>query len=94
MTDPQVQEVTPTEAPVSLSIAVDRSKVTLGDMRFMIKMRSQKQKGEGALEDTERLFDFLERVVVGGIEDIPFDALTQVMEAVVSQINPESDIKN
>lgn len=85
MTEAQVQEV-----PANLSITVDRSKVTLGDMRFMIRMRSQK----GDIEDTERLFDFLERVVVGGIEDIPFDALTQVMEAVVSQINPESDIKN
>ena len=94
MTEPQVQEVVPAEAPVSLNISIDRSKVTLGDMRFMIRMRSQKEKGEGALEDTERLFDFLDRVVIGGIEHIPFDALAQVMEAVVSQINPESDIKN
>ena len=88
MTDPQVQE----EAPVDLNISIDRSKVTLGDMRFMIRMRSQK--GDGAIEDTERLFDFLERVVIGGIENIPFEALAQVMEAVVSQINPETEVKN
>lgn len=92
MTDPAVQPVSETTPAVTLNITVDRSKVTLGDMRFMIKMRSKKD--QNGIEDTERLFDFLERVVVGGIENIPFDALTQVMEAVVSQISPETDIKN
>lgn len=100
MTD-QAPETTPTaivpaKEPtpvVTLNITVDRAKVTLGDMRFMIKTRS-KEKGQTTIEEAERIFDFLERVVVGGIEDIPFDALEQVMEAVFTQINPEADIKN
>ena len=84
---------TPADAPmVSLDISVDRSLVTLGDMRFMIKMRTKKEKT--TIEDAERIFDFLERVIIGGIEKIPFDAMEQVMEAVFTQMNPESEIKN
>lgn len=80
-----------TPADPKLNITIDRSKITLGDMRFMIHANTNK--GSLSVEDMGRVFDFLEKVVVGGIEDIPFDATEQVMEAVFSQMNPDN-VKN
>lgn len=83
-----MSEETPAVQTVqTLNIQIDRSKITLGDMRFMI--RANANKGSLAVEDMARVFDFLDKVVIGGIEDIPFDATEQVMEAVFSQMSAE-----
>jgi hypothetical protein len=79
------------EQPVELRLDVDRSKITLGDLRFIAQMSGNKSMSP---ETMERMFDMLERVIVGGIEHIPYDALPQVMEAVSSALNPETELKN
>ena len=76
-----------------IQIAVDRSKLTLGDMRFISRLNGS-EKGKTTPETMERMFDMLERVVVGGIEEIPYDALPGVMEAISAALNPETEIKN
>lgn len=76
-----------------LNIQVDRTKITLGDLRFISKMSGGDQ-GKMSPEVMERMFDMLDRVIVGGIDDIPYDALTHVMEAVSASLNPETEIKN
>lgn len=82
-----------TEEPQVLKIEVDRSKLTLGDMRFISKMNGS-EKGNTSPESIERMFDMLARVVVGGIDNIPYDALPQVMDAISTALNPETDVKN
>lgn len=78
-----------------LNIQVDRSKITLGDMLFMTSMKSKSERGEDGGSDTvERMLNMLNRIVVGGIEDIPFDALEDVMAAVSASLNPEEKLKN
>ena len=80
----------PTE-PVALRIEIDRKKITLGDLRFISKMQGDKNSDPAPME---RMFDMLERVIVGGIEDIPYDALPAVVNALSSALSQENEIKN
>ena len=84
---------TPTTPTNEISITVDRAKLTLGDMRFIAKLNAS-EKGKATPETMERMFDMLERVIVGGIENIPYDALPAVMESISAALNPETEVKN
>lgn len=85
------------EETKAISIEVDRSKITLGDLRFITKMTGKDNTGKTRTmtpDGIEKMLDMLERVVIGGIEDVPYDALSSVMEAVGAALNPETEIKN
>lgn len=80
---------------VDLKIEIDRSKITLGDMLFMTEMSSKSERGEDTGNGSVlRMLKMLERIIVGGIENIPYDALEDVMKAVGDSLANNPKIKN
>ena len=83
------------EEAVSLKIEIDRSKITLGDMLFMTEQQDRSErKVETGPESVVRMLRMLDRIVIGGIEDIPYEALEDVMKAVGDSLSNSPKIKN
>lgn len=74
-------------APKQLDIVIDRTKLMLPDLALLSRIR------RGAGRDEEAI-ELLDRVVVGGISTVPFDALGHVLDAVFQVVyrsaNPET----
>lgn len=66
-----------------IQVKIDTSKLLIGDIRFMNRVTSMPSDDP---EDFERMMQFLDRVVVGGVDQYPMDAIPQIYEAVFSQI--------
>ncbi|MDD2921794.1 MAG: hypothetical protein PHQ36_05855 [Anaerolineales bacterium] len=79
---------------VSLNIQIDRGKLTLGDLRFMSSMAGKSGKNKISPESMDRMFALLDRAVIGGIDNIPLDAMPQLMDAFGEAISAETEIKN
>lgn len=58
-----------------LTITVDPAKMTLGDLRLLDRARAKQ------ISDSEAL-DFFNRVIVGGVEHLPLDALEAIWGAI------------
>jgi hypothetical protein len=59
----------------ALEIMIDTSSLKMGDLRLLGQLRQGRGSDEDALE-------FLNRVVVGGVDDLPLDAQPEIWAAV------------
>ena len=87
-TIPQQPTVLADESPAPLSIVIDDTRFTIGDLRLFLRLAQLKDRP--AAEQSAALMDALptfDRLVVGGIDQYPLAALGQVMEAVAAAMN-------
>lgn len=85
---PQLEEQPVAAAAAKvLEIAIDTSRLMVPDLKFLARAR------RGEIRDEEAV-DFLERVVVGGVASVPFDALGQVWAAVYQAVYGGKRAKN
>lgn len=73
--------------PAIRQVVVDISRMTIGDIALLDEFREiaeQKRKGRDVQMPIGRMITFMDRIVEGGISDLPATSLSDVME-VVSQ---------
>jgi hypothetical protein len=70
-----------------LEILIDTAKMVVTDLKLLARAR------RGEIGDEEAV-DFLERIVVGGVSVIPFEALGQVWGAVYAAVYGKGRAKN
>lgn len=70
-----------------ITVEIDTAKLKVADLRFLARAR------RGEIKDEEAL-DFLNRVVVGGVEELPYDALPQIWAAVFQTVYGGKKAKN
>lgn len=71
--------------PAEREIVVDLSKMTFGDLKRVLA---------GGAADAQSLIPLLDRVVVGGIDDIPISDMSKIMDAIQKAIEQASNPKN
>lgn len=76
-----------------LSIVVDTTKMTFGDLRFVLRL-STYGKDNIPPEELPKMLDLLDNVVVGGIDHLPLPALPQIIEALSAAMAEDAARKN
>lgn len=79
---------------IRLEIEIEREALTLGDLRRMMQVAVQaKAEGDESVSPAHMLdlLDTLDRVVVGGVDGLPADALIPALEAVLGAIQPKKN---
>jgi hypothetical protein len=74
--------------PQELEIRVNLDTMTFGDLEMALSAES----GENV--DPRELLPFLNRVVVGGVKNIPLTAMPQIMDALTKALEGMSNPKN
>lgn len=82
---PKIVAAQPAELVAQPAVQIDRSKLTIGDMRLFGQLSISA--GNVSPELLGQMVDMLDRLVVGGASHLPYAELPGVIAAVATQLN-------
>lgn len=93
--EPALVEPVAVEVIIPRQLIVDMSLMTIGDIAMLDEIRWERKEAEKKGRKPElhiaKFIEFLDRVVDGGVADLPSSMFEKVIEVVMSQIETVSD---
>src|SRR5512134_3471575 len=73
----------------NIVVRINADELTFGDIRFMNRIEKMGDDLNG--DDFEKMTAFLDRIVVGGIDQYPISAMPEIMDAISHAIQAQRD---